>query len=49
MQKGLKGTAVKGLGETASQLALTPLSVAGWSRLQLGAAHWTTSIAALLN
>ena len=38
----------KGWGVAASQLALptlTPLSVAGWGRLQRGAAHWATSVA----
>ena len=32
----------------ASQLdlpALTPLSIAGWGRLQSGAAHWDTIVA----
>ena len=37
-------------GVTASQLylpSLTPLSIAGCGRLQLGAAHWATSVALL--
>ena len=38
------------VGVTASQLdlpSLTPLSVAGCGRLQLGVAHWATSVALL--
>ena len=40
----------EGWGVTASQLdlpSLTPLSVAGCGRLQLGAAHWATSVTLL--
>ena len=38
------------VGVTASQFdlpSLTPLSVAGCGRLQLGASHWVTSVALL--
>ena len=41
---------VNGGGVTTSQLdlpSLTPLRVAGWSRLQLVVANWATSVALL--
>ena len=41
------GTALYRVGDATSQLdlpSLTPLSVAGWGRLQLGAPHWATSV-----
>ena len=47
MQKGSEGTALKGVGVTASQLdrpTLTPLSVARWGRLQAEVAHWTIAV-----
>ena len=53
MQVALKGYFPAKDGEvTASQLqidlpSLTPLSVAGCDRLQLGAPHWTSSVALL--
>ena len=40
----------KGCGLTASRLDLpsqSPLSVVGWGLLQLGVAHWATSVALL--
>ena len=46
MHEALRGTAHEGGGAT-SQLdlpSLTPLSVAGCGRLQLGVLHWATSV-----
>ena len=51
MSVALKGYCpVKGGGVTASQLdllSLTPLSIAGCGRQQLGAAHFATPVALL--
>ena len=50
MHVELRGSALCRVGVPASQLdlpSLTPLSVAGCSRLQRGARHWATSIALL--
>ena len=46
MHEALRGTAHEGGGAT-SQLdlpSLTPLSIAGCGRLQLGVPHWATSV-----
>ena len=43
----LRGTALCRVGGATSELdlpLLTPLSVAGCGRLQLGAPHWATSV-----
>ena len=48
--RGAQGVLPMRMGLTASQLdvpSLTPLSVAGCGRLQLGVTHWATSVALL--
>ena len=50
VQVMLRGTILYRVEVTASQLDkpyLTPLSIAGCGQLQLGAAHWATSVALL--